>query len=87
MLKVTVFSASWCSQCPGYKAALFNNGIEFTVVDADEEGAVKQILELQIRSFPATLITNEHDEIVHLSTGVGNIPTIKRVLESERESS
>lgn len=88
-LKVTVFTASWCGQCPGYKASLFNNGITFEVIDADDEGAVAKILELKIQSFPATLITDEQDNIVHLSTGVGNIPAIKKVLQEhdERESS
>lgn len=59
---VKVISSSWCQQCKVLKSSLEREGIEYTLVDADDFANQEYIAKLGVRSLPVTII--EIDGIV-----------------------
>lgn len=78
--KLVIYTASWCQACPAYLKMVEASGIPHKIVDADEDGATKEIIKLGIRSFPATVLY-EGEVPVYIGTGTSALATVKKVLD------
>lgn len=56
-MKVELFSATWCANCPAAKRTLDLAGIGYTVVDIDDN--MEQASDYGIRGIPAIAVTLE----------------------------
>lgn len=78
--RLVIYTATWCQACPAYLKMVEASGIPHKVVDADEDGAVKEIIKLGIRSFPATVLY-EGELPVYIGSGTGALDTVKKIME------
>lgn len=78
--ELVIYTASWCQACPAYLKMVEASGIPHKVVDADEEGATKEIIKLGIRSFPATVLY-EGELPAYIGTGTSALTTVKKIME------
>lgn len=78
--KLVIYTASWCQACPAYIKMVEASGIPHKVVDADEEGAVKEILKLGARSVPVTVLY-EGSQPVYVGTGSDALADVKKIME------
>lgn len=53
---IKVISASWCGNCSVLKTSLEREGIEYTLIDADDFSNQEYIAKLGVRSLPVTII-------------------------------
>lgn len=74
MKQIKVVSAVWCSQCQALKKQLDSKGVEYEVIDADEQMEFCQ--QNGVRSLPTTFV---YEDGVIVKTVVGN--KLKEILE------
>lgn len=79
-MKVTVYTAGWCTYCTKLKNFLKEKGIEFLEINIDEHPneAGKVFAELDLETLPQVFIDGVHiggcdDTIHHLSQGVDKV--------------
>lgn len=77
-VKVKVISAAWCSSCGPYKQRLADAGIEFEVIDADEQ--MDEAMKYGVRSLPTTVIEKDGELVVKFS-GTKTPTEVKKILE------
>lgn len=69
MKKLIVYSAIWCAMCKNLTARLDKDGIEYEMVDVDENP--KEAREYGIRSLPSVRgVLNGEDAFVAMGDGV-----------------
>lgn len=75
---VNVYSASWCSQCPGFKKMLEARGVEFVDMSMDIHSteAMLEFLNLGFKALPAIHILDQDGNTLFLGTGVESLDTI-----------
>lgn len=61
-ITVKVFSASWCPNCPSFKKALDLAGVQYEVVDADDESTASEFEKYGVRGLPTCVI--EEDGVI-----------------------
>lgn len=57
-MKAVLFSAPWCSNCPAAKAKLDQLGVEYVVVDIDDNP--EAAMEANIRGIPTIVFESGH---------------------------
>lgn len=78
-MRVTVYSASWCSGCKTVKKALAEANIQFKEVDITTQEGGLAAKELRIKSIPVTTIDMGGNTVLTL---IGSKPeTIKEIIE------
>lgn len=79
-VKLMVFSAGFCSQCGPYKKNLTEAGIEFEVVDADDDDKQDLFAEYGVRGLPTSVFLKDGVVVEKL---VGNKPVkeIQAIME------
>lgn len=79
MLRIEIFSASWCSGCAVVKRALDAKGILFTEKDIDKTEVMEEAAQLGIRGIPVTRIL---DGDMLVESVVGATPeAVSRIIE------
>ena len=75
---VNVYSASWCSQCPGFKKMLEARGVEYVdkSLDISNTDAMSEFLNLGFKALPAIHIVDQKGNTLYLGTGVGSLEFI-----------
>lgn len=78
--RLVIYTASWCRACPDYLKMVEASGIPHEVIDADEDGATKEMFKLGIRSVPATVLYGD-EEPVYIGTGSDALASVKKILD------
>lgn len=65
-LQIELFSSTWCKQCPNLKQILDNMGVEYTMIDIDQQAEYARLN--RVRSLPTLKITS--DDVTVYDTGV-----------------
>lgn len=78
--RLVIYTATWCQACPPYLKMVEASGIPYKVVDADEDGATKEIFKLGIRSLPGTVLY-EGEIPMYIGTGTDALDTVKKILD------
>lgn len=75
---VNVYSALWCSQCPGFKKMLEARGVEYVdkSLDISNTEAMSEFLNLGFKALPAIHILDQEGNTLYLGTGVGSLESI-----------
>ena len=75
---VNVYSAVWCSQCPGFKKMLEARGVEYVDknLDISNVEAMTEFLNLGFKALPAIHILDQEGNTLYLGTGVGSLESI-----------
>lgn len=75
---VNVYSALWCSQCPGFKKMLETRGVEYVdkSLDISNTEAMSEFLNLGFKALPAIHILDQEGNTLFLGTGVGSLESI-----------
>lgn len=75
---VNVYSAAWCSQCPGFKKMLEARGVEFQEKSLDLKSTenMLEFLNLGFKGLPAIQILDQDGNTLFLGTGVDTLDTI-----------
>ena len=75
---VNVYSALWCSQCPGFKKMLEARGVEYVdkSLDISNTDAMSEFLNLGFKALPAIHIVDQEGNTLFLGTGVGSLESI-----------
>ena len=75
---VNVYSAVWCSQCPGFKKMLEARGVEYVdkSLDINNTGAMSEFLNLGFKALPAIHMIDQEGNTLYLGTGVGSLESI-----------
>lgn len=75
---VNVYSAMWCSQCPGFKKMLEARGVEYVDknLDISNVEAMTEFLNLGFKALPAIHILDQEGNTLYLGTGVGSLESI-----------
>lgn len=77
---IKVISSSWCSQCSVLKTSLEREGIEYTLIDADDFVNQEYIAKLGVRSLPVTVI--EIDGIVKGKVqGLVSVASLRKAID------
>lgn len=81
---VNVYSAMWCSQCPGFKKMLEARGVEFIdkTLDIRNSGAMTEFLNLGFKALPAIHILDQEGNTLFLGTGTDSLDTIVTLYNS-----
>lgn len=56
-MKIELYSASWCSNCPAAKAVLEAAGVDYQVIDIDVNP--EKAMEAGIRGIPTIIVGDE----------------------------
>lgn len=75
---VNVYSASWCSQCPGFKKMLEARGVEYIDKSLDTDGTknMSEFLNLGFKALPSIHILDQEGNTLFLGTGTASLDTI-----------
>lgn len=75
---VNVYSALWCSQCPGFKKMLEARGVEYVdkSLDISNTEAMSEFLNLGFKALPAIHILDQEGNTLYLGTGVGSLESV-----------
>ena len=75
---VNVYSAAWCSQCPGFKKMLEARGVEYVdkSLDINNTEAMSEFLNLGFKALPAIHMVDQEGNTLYLGTGVGSLESI-----------
>ena len=77
---IKVISANWCQQCKVLKTSLEREGIEYTLVDADDFANQEYISKLGVRSLPVTVI--EIDGVVKCKIqGLVSVASLRKAID------
>lgn len=81
---VNVYSAAWCSQCPGFKKMLEARGVEFEEksLDLNSTENMLEFLNLGFKGLPAIHILDQDGNTLFLGTGVDSLDTIVTLYNS-----
>jgi len=81
---VNVYSALWCSQCPGFKKMLEARGVEYVdkSLDINNTEAMSEFLNLGFKALPAIHIVDQEGNTLYLGTGVGSLESIVALYNS-----
>ena len=81
---VNVYSAAWCSQCPGFKKMLEARGVEFVEksMDIHSTEAMLEFLNLGFKALPAVHVLDQDGNTLFLGTGVESLDTIVSLYNS-----
>lgn len=75
---VNVYSAGWCTQCPGFKKMLEARGVEYVDKSLDTDGTknMSEFLNLGFKALPATHVLDQDGNTLFLGTGSASLDTI-----------
>lgn len=75
---VNVYSAAWCSQCPGFKKMLEAREVEYVDKSLDTDGTknMSEFLNLGFKALPAVHILDQEGNTLFLGTGTSSLDTI-----------
>lgn len=77
---VKIISTDWCQSCKVLKQSLEREGIDFSVIDADEFANQDYVSKLSVRSLPTTLI--EVDGVIKGKIqGLISVVALRKVVE------
>lgn len=81
---VNVYSAEWCSQCPGFKKTLEARGVEYVdkSLDGNSTKNMSEFLNLGFKSLPATHILDQEGNTLFLGTGTDSLDTVVSLYNS-----
>ena len=81
---VNVYSAAWCSQCPGFKKMLEARGVEFVdkSLDINSTENMSEFLNLGFKALPAIHILDQEGNTLFLGTGTDSLDTIVTLYNS-----
>lgn len=65
-MKIELFTASWCNQCPNLKRIFDQMNVDYILIDVDEQPEYAQ--QNRIRGLPSVII--QTDDIKIVETGV-----------------
>lgn len=75
---VNVYSAEWCSQCPGFKKMLEARGVEYVDKSLDTDGTknMSEFLNLGFKALPSIHVLDQDGNTLFLGTGTSSLDTI-----------
>lgn len=75
---VNVYSAAWCSQCPGFKKMLEARGVEYVDKSLDTDGTknMSEFLNLGFKALPSIHVLDQDGNTLFLGTGTSSLDAI-----------